>query len=96
MKVAPEVGKRIFHCGIMKSVTDYLIRNSGFSALWQDCYFMPSACSEKDMEINSFIIENREGCSNGYVCFPEEKHDPLLCCLAIFIVGHQKSLNQMP
>ena len=55
-------------------------RNTALSALWEDCYFMPSARSEEDMEINSFIIENLEKAAamDTSLAFPKE--DYLLLC----------------
>lgn len=55
-------------------------RNTALSALWEDCYFMPSARSEEDMEINSFIIENLEKAAamDTSLAFPKE--DYLLFC----------------
>lgn len=58
-------------------------RNTALSALWEDCYFMPSARSEEDMEINSFIIENLEkiAAMDTSLAFPKEDY-LLLCRLA--------------
>ena len=58
-------------------------RNTALSALWEDCYFMPSARSEEDMEINSFIIENLEKAAamDTSLAFPKEDY-LLLCRLA--------------
>lgn len=58
-------------------------RNTALSALWEDCYFMPSARSEEDMEINLFIIENLEKAAamDTSLAFPKEDY-LLLCRLA--------------
>ena len=58
-------------------------RNTALSALGEDCYFMTSARSEEDMEINSFIIENLEkiAAMDTSLAFPKEDY-LLLCRLA--------------
>ena len=58
-------------------------RNTALSALWEDCYFMPSARSDEDEEINSFIIKNLETAAGMDASLPFPKEDYLqLCCLA--------------
>lgn len=55
-------------------------RNSALSALWEDCYFMPSARSDEDNEINAFIIENLEKAASMDSSLPFPKEDYLLVC----------------
>ena len=55
-------------------------RNSALSALWEDCYFMPSARSDEDEEINGFILENLEIAAKMDASLPFPKEDYLQVC----------------
>ncbi|RGX77934.1 suppressor of fused domain protein [Bacteroides stercorirosoris] len=55
-------------------------RNTALSALWEDCYFMPSARSDEDEEINSFIIKNLETAAGMDASLPFPKEDYLQLC----------------
>ena len=55
-------------------------RNIALSALWEDCYFMPSARSDADEEINAFIIGNLEKAIEMDDSLPFPKEDYLLLC----------------
>lgn len=55
-------------------------RNSALSALWEDCYFMPSERSEEDNEINAFILDNLEKAAGMDATLPFPKEDYLLLC----------------
>lgn len=55
-------------------------RNIALSALWEDCYFMPSARSDADEEINAFIIGNLEKAVEMNDSLPFPKEDYLLLC----------------
>lgn len=58
-------------------------RNTALNAMWEDCYFMPSARSAEDAEINTFIIDNLEKAAAMDASLPFPKEDYLaLCTLA--------------
>lgn len=56
-------------------------RNTALNAMWEDCYFMPSARSTEDAEINSFIIESLEKAAALDASLPFPKNDYLKLCL---------------
>lgn len=55
-------------------------RNTALSALWEDCYFMPSSRFDEDKEINDFIICNLEKAAAMDATLPFPKEDYLLIC----------------
>lgn len=55
-------------------------RNTALSALWEDCYFMPSSRFDEDKEINDFIIRNLEKAAAMDASLPFPKEDYLLLC----------------
>lgn len=91
-RVRPEnLVERIKNKGIEALANEFLMwnnkerdalfyRNTALSALWEDCYFMPSARSDEDEEINSFIIKNLETAAGMDASLPFPKEDYLLLC----------------
>lgn len=55
-------------------------RNTALSALWEDCYFMPSSRFDEDKAINDFIIRNLEKAAAMDASLPFPKEDYLLLC----------------
>lgn len=55
-------------------------RNTALSALWEDCYFMPSSRFDEDKAINDFIIRNLEKAAAMDASLPFPKEDYLLVC----------------
>lgn len=55
-------------------------RNTALNAMWEDCYFMPSARSNEDAEINAFILENLEKAAAMDASLPFPKADYLEIC----------------
>ncbi len=55
-------------------------RNSALSLMWEECYFMPSARSEADCEINGRIIGLLEAAAAQDPNLPFPKKDYLLLC----------------
>lgn len=55
-------------------------RNTALSALWEDCYFMPSSRFDEDRAINDFIIRNLEKAAAMDASLPFPKEDYLLLC----------------
>lgn len=55
-------------------------RNTALNALWEDCYFMPSARSNEDAEINAFILANLEKAAAMDASLPFPKEDYLTVC----------------